>query len=213
VSRLARRWLVTLSIALIVAGLVTSVIGKSQLRWGAPAVPPHWTARGIHGSPPITTAKPLHRSEPVLISIPRIRVWAPIVPRGLTNAGAVAVPSLRRPFQTSWFDQGPTPGERGTAAVFGHVDTRKVGPAVFYQLGTLRPGDRVYITLHDREVAVFGVYALAVYQKASFPTALVYRYTRWPTLRLITCGGAFDRRTGHYLANIVVFARYIGAHG
>jgi hypothetical protein len=41
----------------------------------------------------------------------------------------------------------------------------------------------------------------------------VYGYTRWPTLRLITCGGEFDRRSGQYLGNIVVFAEYVGQRG
>ena len=29
-------------------------------------------------------------------------------------------------------------------------------------------------------------------------------------LRLITCGGAFDAATGHYLSNIVVYATEVG---
>jgi hypothetical protein len=31
--------------------------------------------------------------------------------------------------------------------------------------------------------------------------------TRRPALRLITCGGSFDRSTGHYRDNVVVYAR------
>jgi hypothetical protein len=34
----------------------------------------------------------------------------------------------------------------------------------------------------------------------------VYGPTPDPELRLITCGGAFDYATGHYLSNIVVYA-------
>jgi hypothetical protein len=146
-----------------------------------------------------------------MLWIPKIRIWARIEPRGPGPNGTAGLPSLSHPFVTTWFDQGPTPGQRGTAAVFGHVDSHKVGPAVFYRLGTLRPGDLVYVTLESRSVAIFRVYALAMYRKSAFPTAVVYRYTRWPTLRLITCGGAFDRRTDHYLSNVVAFARYVGA--
>jgi hypothetical protein len=94
--------------------------------------------------------------------------------------------------------------------ILGHVDSAKVGPAIFYNLGELRPGDLIYVTRQDRQTAVFRVYSAALYLKADFPTRAVYSYTSWPTLRLITCGGEFDRATGHYLGNTVVFAEYIG---
>jgi hypothetical protein len=42
--------------------------------------------------------------------------------------------------------------------------------------------------------------------KDRFPTQAVYGPTPDPELRLITCGGAFDYATGHYLSNIVVYA-------
>jgi hypothetical protein len=210
--RFMRNWLIGLSLALIIAGALSSYAGKHQLRWAAPAAPPGWEARAaVSGNVTIGNARPLARSVPRLIWIPKIRIWAQIEPRGLKPNGAIGVPSLNTPFLTSWFDQGPTPGQRGTAAVYGHVDSYKLGPAVFYKLGALRPGDLVYITLEDREVAIFRVYALAMYPKSAFPTTVVYRYTRWPTLRLITCGGAFDQRTHHYLSNVVVFASYVGA--
>jgi hypothetical protein len=210
--RLLRNWLIGLSLAMIAAGMLSSYAGKHQLRWGAPPAPPAWEARAsASGAVSVSTARPLARSEPRLIWIPRIRVYAQIESRGLLPDGAVGLPSLSTPFLTSWFDRGPAPGQRGTAAVFGHVDSYKVGPAVFYRLGLLRPGDLAYVTLEDREVAIFRVYALAMYPKAAFPTAVVYRYTRWPTLRLITCGGAFDAQTHHYLSNVVVFASYVGA--
>jgi hypothetical protein len=32
-------------------------------------------------------------------------------------------------------------------------------------------------------------------------------------LRLITCGGTFDRSTGHYRSNVVVHARLAGQYG
>ena len=45
------------------------------------------------------------------------------------------------------------------------------------------------------------------------PHGPVYGYTSWPTLRLVTCGGEFDPRTGHYLGNTVAFASYVGQRG
>jgi Sortase domain len=150
------------------------------------------------------------RSLPVSVEIPAIGVRASILKLGLQAGAAMAVPPLTHPFLAGWFDQGPTPGQRGTAVIVGHVDAAGVGPAVFYQLGDLRPGDRINVTLADHRTAVFAVWAAALYPKADFPTGTVFGYTSQPSLRLITCGGVFDPQTGHYLSNIVIFAAYVG---
>ena len=44
------------------------------------------------------------------------------------------------------------------------------------------------------------------YEKALFPSDLIYYPTLEPQLRLVTCGGPFDPSTGHYRDNVVVFA-------
>ncbi|MGH3266671.1 MAG: sortase domain-containing protein, partial [Trebonia sp.] len=63
--------------------------------------------------------------------------------------------------------------------------------------------------LADGTVAVFKVTGVRRYPKDDFPTITVYGDTRYPSLRLITCGGAFDSATGHYLSNIVVFGSLV----
>jgi sortase (surface protein transpeptidase) len=153
---------------------------------------------------------PMARSVPVSVYIPHIKVRAEIISLGLTSSGAVGVPSLNTPFLTSWYNRGPTPGSAGAAVIFGHVDSAAVGPAVFYRIGDLLPGDLVYVTLKDGHTALFRVYSAALYSKAEFPDNTIYGYTSWPSLRLVTCGGQFDNATGHYLSNTVVFAQYVG---
>jgi hypothetical protein len=208
--RFIRNWLIGAAIVLTLTGAAMSYLGKHLLRWQPPTRPPAWEAKAAKsGTVPVSTAKPLKRAEPVRIWIPQIHVWARISPRGLRPNGTAGVPSLKTPFLTTWFDRGPAPGQRGTAAIYGHVDAQ--GPAVFYRLGSLRRDDLVYVTLASSDVAIFRIYAIAMYAKAQFPTSTVYRYTHWPTLRLITCGGRFDPSTHHYLSNVVVFASYIGA--
>jgi len=56
---------------------------------------------------------------------------------------------------------------------------------------------------------VFRVYAVRKFAKTLFPTSAVYGPTVDPELHLITCGGAFDRATGTYLSNIVVFSSQV----
>jgi hypothetical protein len=85
----------------------------------------------------------------------------------------------------------------------------KHGPAVFFRLGELDPGALVRIDLEGRSELLFRVYAVREYPKAAFPTSLVYAATPGPELWLVTCGRSFDTHTGHYLDNVVVFARYV----
>ena len=93
--------------------------------------------------------------------------------------------------------------------ILGHVDSARDGPAVFYRLGALRPGNRVTVGRSDGSTAVFAVTAVAQYPKTAFPAAAVYGDVGYPALRLITCGGRFDQRRRTYRSNIVVYARLV----
>jgi hypothetical protein len=202
-----------MSAVLIAAGIVIAFVGHDTLRWSPPPIPPAWAA-GNPGDPPRhldgTAARRLRWSEPVSIAIPVIKVRARVVGRGLSPDGSIGVPSLSTPFLTTWYDRGSTPGSPGSAVILGHVDATGVGPAVFYKLGDMRPGNRIFVHLRSGRTAIFEAYFVALYLKTRFPTARVYGYTNWPTLRLVTCGGEFDPRTSHYLGNTVVFASYVG---
>jgi len=208
-------WLNAAAVLLITAGVTLALTGHNTLRWSPPPLPPTWAARqsALTAVPQFLTGRqqPMRRSVPVSIAIPSIQVHAFVISLGLNRDGSIAAPPLTNPMVTSWYDQGPTPGESGAAAILGHVDAAKVGPAVFYRLGDMRPGDRILVQLRDGHTAVFETYAVAVFSKAKFPTDRIYGSTSWPTLRLITCGGVFDPRSGHYLGNIVAFASYIGS--
>jgi sortase (surface protein transpeptidase) len=141
--------------------------------------------------------------RPVRILIPAIGVSAPVIPLYLNRDRTLQVPDNFS--QTGWFVGGPEPGENGAAVIVGHVDS-KSGPAVFYRLRALRRGDRITVVLKNKSTVRFVVQSRIEVPKRHFPTKLVYGRTKGPTLRLITCDGAFDRSTGHYVDNAVVFA-------
>jgi hypothetical protein len=206
-------WLNALAVILVGAGIIIAFVGHDTLRWAPPPVPPAWAA-GHPAHPPqyrYRSRPPvLAPSEPVSIAIPAIKVRARIIELGLGPDGSISVPSLRTPFLAGWYDRGPAPGSPGAAVILGHVDAAGVGPAVFYYLGDLRPGNRIYIRMSGGRTAIFEAYSVAEYLKTRFPTERVYGYTSWPTLRLVTCGGDYDARTHHYLGNTVVFAAYVG---
>jgi sortase (surface protein transpeptidase) len=142
-------------------------------------------------------------AAPVRVQIPTIGVDAPLVRLGLDARGALEAPKGFD--EAGWWTGGSRPGERGPAVIAGHVDT-KTGPAVFYELPRLRKGDAIFVRRRDGSRVRFVVQGSASYPKNRFPTARVYGATRRPTLRLITCSGDFDRSTGHYVDNTVVYA-------
>jgi hypothetical protein len=149
----------------------------------------------------------LRRSLPVSVEIPAIGVHSVLLHLGVKRNGTMQVPPLhRRPNAAAWYKYSVTPGQIGTSVIEGHVDNAQ-GPAVFFRLGALRPGDLVNVRLADGIIAVFRVTGVRQYPKSRFPAKTVYRdATRFAALRLITCGGAFDYATSQYLSSTVVFA-------
>ena len=150
------------------------------------------------------STRPRRPSPPVKLQIPSIGVSSQLVRLGLHADGTMEVP--RDYGLAGWFTGGAVPGQDGPAVISGHVDSRS-GPAVFYRLGELRPGDTVRVQRADGGWLAFEVTGTARYAKAEFPTEAVFGPVTGPVLRLITCGGAFDRSSGHYLDNLVVSAR------
>lgn len=145
--------------------------------------------------------------RPVALTIPAIGVRTRLIRLGLTSAGTLQVPAT--PGVAGWYDRSPRPGAPGSSVIAGHIDSL-AGPAVFFRLRSLRRGDRAYVRRADGTLAVFRVTAVHMYSKARFPTAAVYGPVPNPQLRLITCGGTFDRALGSYLSNVVVYAAETG---
>ncbi|WP_405729708.1 class F sortase [Streptomyces sp. NBC_01537] len=153
---------------------------------------------------------PLPSARPVRVGIPSVGIDAPVVVRGLTTDGAVEPPPYDTPDVAGWYGAGPAPGSEGAAVIVGHVDTT-TRPAVFYALSTVAPGALVNVTRTDGTVAEFTVEAVQVVDKAGFRPDRVYGSNGRPELRLITCGGVFDRAKQAYSANVVVYAALTGS--
>ena len=143
---------------------------------------------------------------PVGIRIPSIGVDASMIPLGLRPDRSIEVPQDFA--QAGWWADGPEPGEPGPAVVLGHVDSRS-GPAVFFDLRDLESGDEVVIDRADGTSVTYRVDRLEQHPKDEFPTDAVYGPTADAQLRLVTCGGEFDRGVRHYVDNIVVFASLV----
>ena len=153
----------------------------------------------------------LRRSPPVSVDIPAIGVHSSLLHLGVNPDGTIQVPSLStNAGVAAWYKYSATPGQIGASVIEGHVDSYH-GPAVFFRLGALRPGDTVDVKLADGTTAIFRVTGVRQYAKSSFPAKDIYGATDYAALRLITCGGTFDYATGHYLSSTVVFTSLISS--
>ena len=196
---------------------VTSTVTSASLAdWPASTATIQPRPTGLSGAASVTltglSSRTRHRVvrstrvPPIHLSIPALHMSVGVSQLGLNRDGSPAVPTN---FQLpGWYKFGPSPGQRGSAVILGHVDSYR-GRAVFYSLVNLRPGNRIFVTLANGRKVQFAVIGLRMYTKRQFPIRLVYGPRTYSALQLVTCGGVFDHRTGHYLSNIVVFTAQV----
>ena len=217
-----------------VAALILTGCGNSTASDGSPAAPPTATATSSAAGPapsaapstaPSATATPaevapttaapvpaqppvLPASAPTSFSIPAIGAGSDLLALGLRDNGSLEVPPDGPGAPASWYNQSPTPGERGPAVLLGHVNATDGGPGVFADLRALKPGDIIEIAREDGTMARFAVDRGEQYPKDNFPTLKVYGNTEGSELRLITCDG-YDPDTGEFDDNYVVYAKRV----
>ncbi|MGW0661165.1 class F sortase [Streptodolium elevatio] len=180
----------------------------------APAAPGNPAAAAPAPAPPAPpapappAARPMKASPPLRIRIPAIDVDAPVIGLGLDAKGILTVPPATNRNLAGWYEGGVAPGARGNAVMVGHVDT-KSGPAVFWALGGLKKGDKITVDRMDAKSATFEVDSVESFAKNAFPDARVYGQTSDAQLRVITCGGVYDKKQRDYPDNVVVFAHLV----
>lgn len=142
-------------------------------------------------------------AAPALIRVPSLGIAARLDPLRLGPDLELEPPAYGR---AGWYVGGPEPGERGRAVIAGHLDS-ETGPDVFWNLRDARGGDRILVELTTGRTVRFVVRRVEQFPQEKFPTDRVYGGPRKSAeLRLITCGGPYDRAAGGYLENVVVFA-------
>ncbi|MFC9129573.1 class F sortase [Streptomyces sp. NPDC057099] len=175
---------------------------RTASRTAPPQSPTAGTPEPTRTRPP--APDPLPPSRATRLLIPYLRIDAPIMPLGLDRERRLTAPPEDKPKLVGWYRHGASPGEQGTAVAVGHLDTDR-GPAVFAGLTELERGRVLKARRADGRIAVYTIDAIKSYEKSRFPSQEVYGSRGRPELRLITCGGAYDRRKG-YSGNVVVFA-------
>ncbi|MGW4887681.1 class F sortase [Streptomyces murinus] len=200
--RRRRPWYRTRAFRLARTAALTAVLVTLVSRCGDDGSPDH-TETVAAGAYPVPV-RPLPRSRPTSLRIPSLGIDARIVGVRLGKDRQLETPPFDRPKAAGWYEGGATPGEAGTAIALGHRDT-PTGPAVFAALPMVKPGKTIEARRADGRTAVYTVDRVQVFDKSGFPDKEVYGRSRRPELRVLTCGGLYNRRTG-YSSNVVVFA-------
>lgn len=144
--------------------------------------------------------------NPTRIAIAAIDVDAPVVALGVTpDTGQMEVPENVN--EVGWYRHGPSPGLSGSAVLAAHVDMFGEGPGVFFHLDRLRSGDRIDVTLDNGTVVTFIVTTTERVAKATLDINSIFASEGQPLLRLVTCGGGFNRTIRGYEDNVVVTAK------
>lgn len=142
-------------------------------------------------------------SEPTELSIPDAAIQTSLLTVGRNADNTIQVPESYE--AAGWYRYSPTPGEIGPTIIVGHVDSYR-GPAVFWRLSQLQPAQLVKIKRADGQTITYQVTEVKQFDQNNFPTTEVYGNISHAGLRLITCGGAYNRATNRYSHNTVVYA-------
>lgn len=196
-----RQWWAPLLQLLVLAAVV--VAGAAKIDAQNVVVAADLAADHGRGARVVVVRPAPRHAAPVRVDVARLGIHSSLVDLRKNPDGSVQVPVDYG--IAGWYVGSAHPGDAGPTVLIGHVDS-KHGPGIFYAVSRLHPGDQIVVTRADRSRAVFVVQQVQRYAKRAFPTASVYRGDRRASLRLVTCGGVFDGRTGHYLDNTVVFA-------
>jgi sortase (surface protein transpeptidase) len=175
---------------------------------GTTPAPPHVTPQATSVPPVIAPSLP--QAEPVRVvdaplrlRIPALGVDAAVQWVGVDEQGRMGVPSNYT--DVAWYELGTRPGMPGNAVIAGHLDST-TGPAVFYGLERLQPGDELFVTTHSGEELRFVVEGAEAYDANAAPLDRIFGHSNTSRLNLITCDGAFDWSSREYDKRLVVYA-------
>lgn len=143
---------------------------------------------------------------PARVTIPSIGVDAAIEATGILENGEMGVPEDID--QVGWFEPGFKVGAKGHAVLAGHVDSY-TGPAIFYYLHQVEPGEKVIITDKDGREMVYKIREKTSYVTDEAPIGEIFGPSDGRMINLITCTGTFNRSTGSHEERLVVTAELI----
>jgi Sortase domain len=140
---------------------------------------------------------------PVRVSIPVLDIDGPVLPAGVNGEYELDVPPDAR--SLVWYHHGPSPGDRGSAVIAGHLNWRGV-TGLFADLANTPVGAVVTVAYDDGSQRSFTVTTVELVPKPAVAVNGVFARDGARVLRLVTCGGEFDDNVNSYRSNVVVTA-------
>jgi sortase A len=156
------------------------------------------------GAPDVQASPPSTLGPGGRLAIPSIEVEAPVVVVGKDASGVLETPG--NGWDVGWYDVSTVPGQPGNSIMTGHVDYYDIGPAVFWRLRDLSPGDEVQVHLPEGDVVAYQVTQVESYDAGTAPVEAIMGPTADDVLTLITCAGSFDPSVREYDHRLVVRA-------
>ena len=212
-------------LGIILLAVSTAVLGSYYFGHGragrtlssAPLPPGFAAAPSPSQAPAVSpTAVPERLGVPVTVIVADHHLQAPVSADRLNPDGSLYVPP--NPRAVSWSSQDVAPGSgHGTIILVGHVNYGGVAGA-FADLAGYRVGQIITLVLADGRRLNYAVAAppievnknaLGPRREELFDQSHSYGLAGRPKsgrLLLLSCGGIFDNRTGHYESNIFVYA-------
>ncbi len=180
-----------------------SSAAPSSIRPSSRAVP---AAKGpVWPTHPATAVPAARVARPERLTVPALGLDMPVVATTVDPAGLMALPA--KPSELGWYAYGPAPGSvRGTAVLGGHLDSLRYGTGPLVGLASLDRGDELTVTTAKGQVR-YEVVAVQRISKRALDPGEVFDRQGEPLLRVITCGGTYDRDRGGYQDNVVLTAR------
>lgn len=152
------------------------------------------------------------------LKIPSIGVNAPV---GAWAVKGNAMPEPYGPIDVAWYDLTAFPGQggypgTGKNAIFGaHADLNRdiagvgqhyTGPAVFWDLDSLKAGDRVELELNGQSLKYSVVWAKEVSATTTDWGQYWSSDVKVDSITLFTCSGKFNPDTHEYSSRLIVRA-------
>lgn len=167
------------------------------------------TTPGVRSISTPTPQPDLDMNSGAHLLIPAIGLDAPVEPVGVMASGALNVPQQNQWDGVGWYEDGPVPGQTGSAIIDGHLDRPGGAPAVFWRLNQLHVGEIVTIVGAHGRALHFHVVQLQAYQPDTAPLAKIYRDTSGTYLNLITCAGQWIPSEHQTTLRLVVYTKMV----
>nr|WP_272954750.1 class F sortase [Kribbella sandramycini] len=129
----------------------------------------------------------------------------PVAAMGVAADGQMALPP--DPRTIGWYRFGPAPADRtGSVVLGGHLDSREYGIGPLVRLRKVRRGDLVEVRTADGSAHRYRVTLVRDVPKTLLAVDELFDRTGPRRLRIVTCGGPYNRDAGGYRDNLMVTA-------